>query len=271
MLDPFIFGITLLAPTATNTASGFKVNKSFWVTFLPSLKSTFWEHTEWVRNLIALLISFFLGGIHAKFNWPPRDVFSSNKITSWPFKLATRAASRPAGPPPTTTTFFLVIALVIFLVSSYPFSAFSTQLKNLRFWILSVHPLLQDIHWRISSNLLSFTLFTQSGSVSKVLPSPIISTLSASKILSAILGLNILPTVLTGIFTSFFIWAAISTKNPYGWIPIGGIVSAILPVWFAWAMWSISTPASSNHLANIGASFKSIPPLPLSGVTTENL
>ena len=137
--------------------------------------------------------------------------------------------------------------------------------------MLSVHPRLHDMQRRISQPFPGLALLIQSGSASKARPSPIISAFPLSKIPSAISGSIIRPTALTGMLTAAFTIPVISTKKPKGCTPIGGMVSAKLPVWLACATCSISTPASSSHFANCGASIKSMPPFPRSGVTTGNL
>ena len=124
---------------------------------------------------------------------------------------------------------------------------------------------------RISQAFPAAIFSPQSGSVNNGRPSATISAIPLSMTRSAILASIIRPTALTGTFTAFLMFPAISTKNPYGCTPIGGIVSAILPVWFACATWNISTPSSSNHFANSTASSSSIPPLPRCGVTIESL
>ena len=107
---PGMRGAALCAPTALITASKPASFSSCAVGACARHRCTPALQTAWIRSCAARRISSLRGGTQAMFSWPPRAVVFSNRVTSWPRRAATRAASRPAGPPPRTATFFFCAA-----------------------------------------------------------------------------------------------------------------------------------------------------------------
>ena len=176
-------------------------------------------------------ISSLFGIVAASLSCPPIQPLLSHNKTLCPAKAARLAASSPAHPAPATRTFFaaaLFSPSTSFIRYSLPTLGFTAQLASPYLRIPSIQPRHSARHNRISAISPFLAFSTISGSAIWALAMATKSAFPSIIILSATIGLLILPTVITGIETCFFTSWLKWTKAPWSSY-IGAMLTCRLP------------------------------------------
>ena len=130
---------------------------------------------------------------------------------------ATMAASQPLMPPPATTIFLTCPALSFGeCVVSLPAKGFTRQVSVFFFNVLPRHPWQHPMQVSMDCVSPDCSLRGRSGSATDARPMATRSALPDRMTSSASCGLLILPTVATGMPTTFLISLASSTNAPFG-------------------------------------------------------